>query len=72
MEKNNFSHPDNRSRGEGTPENIAFERQLQQFSQQVSMIVGLHTGGKLSSQESYQRIKHFWKQVKAVRKELRN
>ena len=70
MEQNNFLYPRGQYRGEPTPENIAFDGQLQQFAQQVNMIAGLHTGGKLSSQESYQRLKRSWKQVKAARHEF--
>lgn len=69
-QKHNCSHPRYRYRGEPTPENIAFDSQLQQFAQQVQIIASLHTGGRLSTQESYQSIKRSWKQVKATGQEL--
>ncbi|WP_413167265.1 hypothetical protein ACL6C3_11280 [Capilliphycus salinus ALCB114379] len=70
MEQNRkFLYPRYKYRGEATPENIAFDGQLQEFAAQVNMIAGLHTGGKLSSQESYQRLKQYWKQVKTARQQ---
>ncbi|WP_338010990.1 DUF7219 family protein [Planktothrix rubescens] len=37
-----------RYRGNGKPENILFNANLQEFAQKVDFIVGLQTGGKLS------------------------
>lgn len=68
-QNHNFLHPYYKYRGEPTPENIAFDGQLQEFAAQVNMIAGLHTGGKLSSLESYRRLKRSWKRVKAARQQ---
>ncbi|KMW70344.1 MAG: hypothetical protein WAN66_15930 [Limnoraphis robusta] len=70
MELNDFLYPGYKYRGKATIENIAFDAKLQQFAQRINIIAGLHTGGKLSSQESYDRIKSSWKEVEVARQEL--
>lgn len=70
MERNEFFYPRGQYRGEATPENVAFDATLQEFAHRVNFIAGLHTGGKLSSQECYDRIKQSWQQVKMTRQEL--
>ncbi len=70
MELNDFVYSGYRYRGKATIENIAFDAKLQQFAQRINIIAGLHTGGKLSSQESYERIKSSWKEVEEARKIL--
>jgi hypothetical protein len=45
-----------RYQGDFTPANLAFNANLQEFAQQVSFIVALETGGKLSAQAAYEQI----------------
>lgn len=45
-----------------------FEKKLAQFADKIDIIVGLELGGKLSSEEAYQRIKDFYKELKQLRK----
>ena len=45
-----------RYQGEFTPANLAFNANLQEFSQKVSFIVALETGGKLSTRAAYEQI----------------
>lgn len=70
MQHNDFLFPRARYRGQVKPENLVFNTNLQEFSQRVSYICNLETGGKLSPEESYQQIKALWKQLKQSRKQL--
>ncbi|MGI0487641.1 DUF7219 family protein [Pantanalinema rosaneae CENA516] len=70
MERADFLFPRSRYRGEVKPENLVFNANLQEFSQRVSYITCLETGGKLTPEESYQQIKALWKQLKRSKKEL--
>jgi hypothetical protein len=45
-----------RYHGEFTPANLVFNANLQEFSQKVSFIVALETGGKLSALAAYEQI----------------
>jgi hypothetical protein len=66
----NFLYPRTRYRGEVKPENLVFNANLQEFSQRVTYICCLETGGKLTPEESYQELKTLWKQLKKSKKEL--
>ncbi|MEN8447365.1 MAG: hypothetical protein ABG776_20395, partial [Cyanobacteria bacterium J06555_13] len=65
-----FTMPRHRYRGEFTPQNLAFNANLQEFAQRVSLICGLETGGKVSSSQAYDDIKKLWKELKASKKNL--
>ncbi|MBV9385811.1 MAG: hypothetical protein JOZ78_05215 [Chroococcidiopsidaceae cyanobacterium CP_BM_ER_R8_30] len=69
-DKQNFLYPRSRYYGQVKPENLVFNANLQEFSQRVSYIVNLQTGGKLSSEESYQQIEASWKQLKRSKRQL--
>ena len=69
-EKQAFLFPRSRYYGQVLPENLVFNANLQEFAQRVSFITNLETGGKLSSEESYQQIKALWKQLKRSKKQL--
>ena len=71
MDKDNFLHPRSRYRGKFTPENLAFNANLQEFAQRVSYICGLETGGKISPEQAYHEIKDLWKKLKKSKQELR-
>ena len=68
--KNSFLYPQSRYYGRFTPEHLAFKANLQEFAQKVSYISGLETGGKLSSEEAYNKIKFLWKELKHSKKAL--
>lgn len=70
MSKDSFLFPRSRYQGQFTPEHLAFNANLQEFAQRVSYISALETGGKLSSDEAYQKIKCLWKQLKRSKKAL--
>jgi hypothetical protein len=61
--QNQFMFPIARYRGEFSPEHLAFNANLQEFAQRVSLICGLETGGKLDSEVAYDQIKQLWQQL---------
>ncbi|MBW4443973.1 MAG: hypothetical protein KME10_22655 [Plectolyngbya sp. WJT66-NPBG17] len=69
-DQHNFLHPRSRYRGQVKPENLVFNANLQEFSQRVSFICCLETGGKMTPEESFQEIRSLWKQLKKSRKQL--
>ena len=69
-ERDEFLYPRSSYRGEFTPENLAFNANLQEFAQRASYICALETNGKISTQEAYQQIKSLWKQLKKSKKQL--
>lgn len=68
--KNQFLYPIGRYRGEFTPEHLAFNANLQEFAQRVSLLCGLETGGKISPNEAYKEIKDLWSQLKQSKEAL--
>ena len=71
MNKADFLYPKASYYGHN-PENLGFNANLQEFSQQVNYICGLATNGKLTGQEAYQKIHLLWKQLKHSKKQLRH
>ncbi|NDJ17278.1 DUF7219 family protein [Myxacorys almedinensis] len=70
--KNEFLYPTARYRGDFTPEHLAFNANLQEFAQRVSLLCGLETSGKIPPQEAYDEIRELWKQLKESKKNLLN
>ncbi|NEQ33738.1 MAG: hypothetical protein F6K04_22525 [Leptolyngbya sp. SIO4C5] len=70
MHSSEFLFPRSRYYGPATSENIAFDAELQFFSQRVGYIFNLQTAGKLSPQEAYQEVKAAWKALKQKKKQL--
>ncbi len=70
MNRSDFLYPRSRYYGQVKPENLVFNANLQEFSQRVSIICSLETGGKLTPEESYEQIKTLWKQLKRSKKQL--
>ncbi len=69
-DKSHFLYPRSRYYGKFSPENLAFDANLQEFAQKVNYICGLETGGKISPEQAYEDIKGLWKQLKKSKKEL--
>ncbi|MBE9050711.1 hypothetical protein IQ243_09845 [Nostocales cyanobacterium LEGE 11386] len=65
-----FLYPRSPYCGEFKPEYLAFNANLQDFSQRVNYICSLQTGGKLSPEEAYKQIQLLWKQLKHSKKDL--
>ena len=70
MDKSDFLYPRHHYRGQCTPENLAFNANLQEFSHKVDYICNLQTNGKLSPYQAYKKIKSLWKQLKRSKKKL--
>lgn len=70
QERDQFLNPRSRYHGEFTPENLAFNANLQEFAQKVTYLCSLETGGKISSHKAYEEIKALWKQLKSSKKSL--
>ncbi|WP_445630542.1 DUF7219 family protein [Nostoc sp. DSM 114167] len=70
QDKNSFLYPRSRYYGKFQPENLVFNANLQEFSQKISYITSLETGGKLSQEDAYQQIKSLWKELKHSKKQL--
>ena len=68
--KDPFLGPLGRYRGEFTPENLAFDANLQEFANRVSILCGLETGGKISPVDAYEEIKSLWAQLKRSKENL--
>lgn len=68
--KNQFFSPRSNYRGDFTPETLAFNANLQEFANRISIICNLETGGKIEPDEAYRQIKQLWKQLKDSKKEL--
>lgn len=71
VSKNSFFYPLSRYYGPFSPEYLAFNANLQEFSQRVSYITALETGGKLSSEQAYEQVKYLWKQLKQSKKAMK-
>jgi hypothetical protein len=67
-----FTAPRARYRGRFTPEHLAFNANLQEFAQRVSMLCSLETAGKIPPEQTYKEIKKMWKELKASKKSLLN
>jgi TRAP-type uncharacterized transport system substrate-binding protein len=68
--RDDFICPRNSYYGDFTPENLAFNANLQEFATRVSFIAGLHTGGKMSTPDAYHQVKTLWHELKRSKKHL--
>ncbi|NER81610.1 MAG: hypothetical protein F6K42_19005 [Leptolyngbya sp. SIO1D8] len=60
-----FLSPRSRYYGHFTPQNLAFNANLQEFSMRVNTICGLETGGKITPTEAYYQLKGLWHRLEA-------
>ncbi|MCU0516660.1 MAG: hypothetical protein MUC60_07280 [Oscillatoria sp. Prado101] len=65
-----FISPRSRYHGQFSPQNLAFDANLQEFAQKVSIICALETGGKLSPDQAYEEIRTLWNRLKTSKKQL--
>lgn len=70
--KQNFLYPIRRYRGEFTPQNIAFDANLQEFAQRVEYICALENAGKLAPDNAYDQIKGMWQSLERSKENLLN
>jgi len=50
--------------GEWTPQRLVFHQNLESFAEQVGLIVGFQSNGKLSQEQAYAQIRQLWKGLK--------
>ena len=70
MNQHNFLYPRSTYRGHFTPEALVFNANLQEFGQKVGYISSLHTNGKLSAQEAYEKLDNLWEQLQQSKKAM--
>lgn len=64
-------YPRQRYRGEPwTPQAAAFHNNSEEFAEQVGLIVGLQSNGKLSQDQAYARIKNLWDKLQTSHEHL--
>ncbi|MGB3136863.1 MAG: hypothetical protein WBB18_08670 [Nodosilinea sp.] len=68
--KEGFLFPRSKYWGEFTPQQLAFNANLQEFAQRVSLVCNLETGGKMSADDAYDEIKRLWKDLKKSKANL--
>ncbi len=68
--KESFLFPRSKYWGEFTPQQLAFNANLQEFAQRVSFVCNLETGGKMSADQAYDEIKRLWKDLKQSKANL--
>ncbi|MEH2378709.1 MAG: hypothetical protein V7K27_07365 [Nostoc sp.] len=69
-EKNSFLYPRSSYYGQVKPKNLVFNANLQEFTQRISYITNLETGGKISSEEAFSQIEALWKQLERSKNKL--
>ena len=69
-QSDSFLYPNNPYYGEFQPNQLAFNSNLQEFTQKISYICSLETAGKLTPSESYQQIKRLWQELKRSKTQL--
>lgn len=68
--KDSFLYPKSKYRGDFSPQNLAFNANLQEFAHRVDILCNLETGGKISTAEAYEEIKGLWHKLKASKSEF--
>ncbi len=68
--KDSFLNPISNFRGEFSPQNLAFDANLQEFTNRISIICALETGGKISPNEAYRQIKELWSKLDKSKRNL--
>ncbi len=68
--KDDFLFPRSKYWGEFSPQHLAFNANLQEFAQRVSLICNLETGGKIPPKQAYDEIKRLWKDLKRSKANL--
>ncbi|TXH39454.1 MAG: hypothetical protein E6Q90_16420 [Actinobacteria bacterium] len=68
--RDEFLTPRARFQGEFTPQNLAFDSNLQEFAQRVAYICGLETAGKITPTEAHDQIRDLYEQLARTKKGL--
>ena len=70
LSKEEFLAPHAPFRGKFSPEHLAFDANLQEFAQRISILCNLETAGKISPNEAYDKIKQLWKELRESKHNL--
>ncbi|MCU0278717.1 MAG: hypothetical protein MUE31_07475 [Candidatus Nanopelagicales bacterium] len=70
VDKDEFIGARTRFRGEFTPENLAFDSNLQEFATRVAYICGLETAGKIAPDEAHRQIRELYEELSRTHKGL--
>lgn len=70
LSKEKFLAPHALFRGEFSPEHLAFDANLQEFAQRISILCNLETAGKIPPEEAYQKIKQLWNELRESKHNL--
>jgi len=65
-----FLTPRARYQGEFTPQNLAFDSNLQEFAQRVAYVCALETAGKITPDEAHSRIRDLYETLTRTHKGL--
>jgi len=68
--KENFLYPQEKYRGEFTPQNLILNYNIQEFGQRVALICGLEANGKMSPVDAYNKIKDLWEKLDKSKQEI--
>lgn len=68
--QSSFLYARSRYYGHFSPQNLAFNANLQEFSQRISLLCSLETGGKLTPSETYAKIEQLWHQLQISKENL--
>ncbi len=69
-DRDDLLYPRHRYYGRFTPENVAFNANLQEFAQKVSLISCLATGGKLPLEQAFGDIEKLWEKLSLSKEQL--
>jgi len=69
-DKNQFFNPKAKYMGEFSPTNLAFNANLQEFANRVSIICALETGGKILPIDAYRQINDLWTKLVRAKQNL--
>ncbi len=68
--KDQFLYPTGSYHGQFTPQNLAFNANLQEFAQRVGYLCGLESNGKVATEVAYLQIKQLWLQLEQSKEQL--
>jgi isocitrate lyase len=70
MNKYDFIYQKSSYYGKATPENIEFNKKLQEYSQKLIYLSGFQTAGKISATSAYKQAEKLWQELEQTKKQL--
>lgn len=70
MSADDFLNPRASYQGKFTPENLAFDHNLQEFAQRVAYVCALETAGKITPAEAHRRIRVLYHELERTHEGL--